>query len=274
MASGLLHATDYTLVWSGVLSGTCWVSSKFLSNPACISTSVLLPIKAGMGIWSGKNQGQPALKTRYPECHHGLLSVHWLFESKCWSRNHDYNIFLNVRPPAWVTVSNSAEFKASSWISWPYDVGQISCPFTLMGMSIIGFCEIKKQLCMITEHLMYVYPHTPALFLYSARRRLTLSSVHEANHYWQALMANCEMQNKASCHYSTNSPLLHWLSKMCGERLGWLQTNEQITSPSSPSQADWTQIITRDMCDKQSFSVLPNTAAIGEAWWKTKKWSF
>lgn len=54
--------------------------------------------------------------------------------------------------------------------------------------------------------------------------------------------------NKASCHYSTNSlSRTRWYTA----RQQWLQTNEQITSPSSPSLADWTQIVMRDMRSEQ-----------------------
>lgn len=63
--------------------------------------------------------------------------------------------------------------------------------------------------------------------------------------------------NKASCHYSSASPPhAHKHTRQNAARQQRLETNEQITSPSSPSLADWTEFVTRDMHGELSFSLL------------------
>lgn len=76
---------------------------------------------------------------------------------------------------------------------------------------------------------------------------LTVSSRDEENHYWQAVMANCEMEIKPLVITAPTLSLAHTDTQASAARQQWLQTNEQITSPSSPSLADWTQIVMRDM---------------------------
>ena len=81
---------------------------------------------------------------------------------------------------------------------------------------------------------------------------LTVSSRDEENHYWQAVMAYCEMEIKPLVITAPTLSLAHTDTQASTARQQWLQTNEQITSPSSPSLADWTQIVMRDMHREQN----------------------
>ena len=136
------------------------------------------------------------------------------------------------------------------------------------------FSDTKNRLVerAVSEHsacrvcrrvLMYVYPRMPvcacardALFLYSVCVCVCVwercSGDSEQRGLRESLLTGSDGKlwngNKASCHYSTNSlSRTRWYTA----RQQWLQTNEQITSPSSPSLADWTQIVMRDMRSEQ-----------------------
>lgn len=127
------------------------------------------------------------------------------------------------------------------------------------------FSVIKIQLveCVITENLgccvclriwcMFICLCVPVMHYFCAvyEAALTVSSRDEENHYWQAVMANCEMEIKPLVITAATLSLAHADTQASAARQQWLQTNEQITSPSSPSLADWTQIVMRVMRGEQ-----------------------